>query len=181
MEYMENQMDDLITGANLQQEEINSFKLTSSKNFGKSLKDKTDSEYRRLRDNYDHFIEQPLKLGMLVPCDEEDNVLEETTMEKYGYYFSNHQEEQSGWMYEEGEDEYYKVLEKYQQAKERVLFEFDGELSLIKNKSNFYIIEDKNGVYLRVLKNKTKTTIESLLKFSVEITLTQLALKQIGL
>lgn len=42
MEYMENQMDDLITGANLQQEEINSFKLTSSKNFGKSLKDKTE-------------------------------------------------------------------------------------------------------------------------------------------
>lgn len=110
--------------------------------------------------NYAQFLKQPLTLGMFVPCDDKGNILEEPIDEIGGVE---------------------KYTEKYQQAKERVLFEFDGELSLIKNKSNFYIIEDKNGVYLRVLKNKTKTTIESLLKFSVEITLTQLALKQIGL
>lgn len=168
MEYMENQMDDLITGANLQQEESYFFKLISSKCFGISLKDKTDSEYRRLRDNYDHFIGQPLKLGMFVPCDEEGNVLEEPKDYDLGLkfpYSNKHSIE----------------CEKYQQAKERVLFEFDGNLSLIRNKTNFYIIEDKNGVYLRILKNKTKTTIESLLKFSVEITLTETAIKQIDL
>ncbi|MDM1299943.1 hypothetical protein HXZ94_15720 [Empedobacter falsenii] len=167
---MENQMDDLITGANLQQEEINSFKLTSSKNFGKSLKDKTDSEYRRLRDNYDHFIEQPLKLGMLVPCDEEDNVLEEPTMEKYGYYFSNHQEKQSGWMYEEGEDEYYKLLEKYQQAKERVLFE---GFSVYKN-----LIKNINGDNIMTWYIEARC-IEDLILMN--LTLTQTAIKQIGL
>ncbi|MGV0921880.1 hypothetical protein ACTS94_16275 [Empedobacter falsenii] len=118
--------------------------------------------------NYAQFLKQPLTLGMFVPCDEEGNILEEPKDYDLGLkfpYSNNHSIE----------------CEKYQQAKERVLFEFDGELSLIKNKSNFYIIEDKNGVYLRILKNKTKTTIESLLKFSVEITLTQTAIKQIGL
>lgn len=172
MEYMENQMDDLITGANLQQEESYSFKLISSKCFGKSLKDKTDSEYRRLRDNFDHFIEQPLALWMFVPCDEEGNVLEEPIISEYlldspgGIPIKSKNTPEA----------YY-----YRKAKERVLFEFDGNLSLIRNKTNFYIIEDKNGVYLRILKNKTKTTIESLLKFSVEITLTETAIKQIGL
>ena len=46
-------------------------KLTSSKNFGKTLKDKTDYEYRRLRDSFDNFIQQPLTLEMFVPCEEE--------------------------------------------------------------------------------------------------------------
>ncbi|WP_314060137.1 hypothetical protein [Empedobacter brevis] len=105
---------------------------------------------------------------MFVPCDLDGNVLEEPKDYDLGLkfpYSNKHSEE----------------CEKYQQAKERVLFEFDGDLSLIRNVTNFYIIEDKNGVYLRVLKNKTKTTIENLLKFSVEITLTETAIKQIGL
>ena len=53
--------------------------LISSKDFGKLLSDKSDSEYRRLRDNYDDFLEQPLKLEMFVPCDEEGDILEEPT------------------------------------------------------------------------------------------------------
>lgn len=52
-------------------------KLTSSKCFGKTLKDKTDSEYRRLRDSFDNFIQQPLTLEMFIPCDEEGNILSE--------------------------------------------------------------------------------------------------------
>ena len=45
--------------------------LVSSLEFRKKLKNVSDSEYRRLRDNYDDFLEQPLKLEMFVPCDEE--------------------------------------------------------------------------------------------------------------
>lgn len=120
--------------------------------------------------NYANFLKQTLKLGMFVPCDEDGIFLEEPKKENFltesGLYQT---------------DYHNKAIKKYQQAKERVLFEFDGDLSLIRNKTNFYIIEDKNGVYIRVLKNKTKTTIESLLKFSVEITLTETAIKQIGL
>ncbi|QHC84956.1 hypothetical protein AS589_09325 [Empedobacter brevis] len=150
-------------------------KLTSSKDFGKTLKDKTYSEYRRLRDNFDNFLEQPLTLGKFVPCDEDGNVLEEPKGIKCCGGITNDCDCRGQLQYDSEE------VYKYQQAKERVLFEFDGNLSLIRNKTNFYIIEDKNGVYLRVLKNKTKTTIESLLKFSVEITLTKTAIKQIGL
>lgn len=53
-------------------------KLISSKNFGKTLENENDSEYRRKRDLYDSFIEQPLKLEMFVPCDDEGNVLDES-------------------------------------------------------------------------------------------------------
>lgn len=147
-------------------------KLTSSKNFGKTLKDKTDSEYRRLRDNFDNFLEQALHLGMFVPADEAGNVLEEPEnyhlWSKYGDFTQYGKSLTS-------------VCKPYKQAKERVLFEFEGDLSLIRNVTNFYIIEDKNGIYYRVLKNNTKTKIEDLLKFSVEITLTETAIKQIGL
>lgn len=119
---------------------------------------------------YAQFLKQPLTLGMFVPCDEEGNVLEEPII-------SEHLLDSPGGSPIKSKntpEAYY-----YRKAKERVLFEFDGNLSLIRNKTNFYIIEDKNGVYLRILKNKTKTTIESLLKFSVEITLTETAIKQI--
>ena len=108
--------------------------------------------------NYARFLKQPLTLGMFITCDEEGNIMEEL---KYCCTGSD-----CGCM---------------GMPKERVLFEFDGCLSLIRNKSNFYIMEDKNGVCLTILKNKTKTTIESLLNFSVEITLTETAKKQIGL
>ena len=35
------------------------------------------------------------------------------TMEQFGWYSASHFEEESGWMYEEGEEEYYKALKKY--------------------------------------------------------------------
>lgn len=62
--------------------------LIDSKEFGKTLKDVSDSEYRRLRDNYDKFTSHTLDLLMFVPCDEEGNVLEdsETDLEKHLEY-----------------------------------------------------------------------------------------------
>lgn len=114
--------------------------------------------------NYANFLRQPLTLGMFVPCDDAENVLEEPFWQVE---------------FEKGKVASINLIEKskqYQQAKSKVLFEFDGGINLIRNKENFFIIEDKNGVYLRTLKNNTSNTVESLLKFSVEITLSQPAI-----
>ena len=39
-------------------------RLISSKDYGKTLKNVSDNEYRRLRDKYDIFLEQPIKEEM---------------------------------------------------------------------------------------------------------------------
>ena len=83
--------------------------LVSSLEFRKKLKNVSDSEYRRLRDNYDDFLEQPLKLEMFVPCDEEGDILEEPT--NYEKRLLN--------MMTEYNDEVYT----YYQAETKVLFE----------------------------------------------------------
>lgn len=101
---------------------------------------------------YANFLKQPLKLEMFVPCDDNGSVLENPICQL--------------------------ELEQYRKAKEKVLFEFDGGLTLLRNREWFFIIEDKNGIYYRILKNKTKSKIESLFKFSVDIKLTQNAIKQ---
>lgn len=103
--------------------------------------------------NYARFLKQPLTLGMFVPCDENGNVLVEPKIRFDGGYDIDE-------------------VKIYQQAKGRVLFEFQGGITLLRNRNNFFIIEDENGIYLRTLKLNTKNTIESLFKFSVVINLT---------
>lgn len=181
MSYDENRISDLIDGGIQQQEELfkTPMKLIGMTDFvleqmNEVTLDGTGVVCARMG-NYANFLKQPLTLDMFVPTDEAGNVLEEPKGEKCCAGITNDCDCRGELLYDLEE------VEKYQQAKERVLFEFDGDLSLIRNVTNFYIIEDKNGVYLRVLKNKTKTTIESLLKFSVEITLTETAIKQLGL
>ena len=136
-------------------------KLTSSKNFGKTLKDKTDSKYRRLRDNFDNFLEHALHLGMFVPTDEAGNVLEEPIDDS-----------------DRGRCEYdlLKKLtfkeksEKYQQAKDRVLFKgFYKE---------FNAVISPSGGYLDIGNLRYKT-IETIVESKLE--LTETAIKQIGL
>lgn len=110
--------------------------LTSSKDFGKLLKDKSDSEYRRLRENFDNFLEKPLKLGYFIPCDEEGDILEEPT--NYEKRLLN--------MMTEYNDEVYT----YYQAKAKVLFEgfeYDSENEWINYNgfSRFFISELQNG------------------------------------
>lgn len=122
-------------------------------------------------------IKRVVEKGMFVPTDGVGNVLEEPTMEKYGYYFSNHQEEQSGWMYEEGEDEYYKVLEKYQQVKENVLFDgfystdentvSNGEINIIFGNLITIIVLVDNG-YGGISKNQM--IVEDLVEYNLTIT-----------
>lgn len=120
--------------------------LKSSIEFGKFLKDRSDSEYRKLRENYDAFLERKLSIGMLIPCDLEGNVLEEPTQEKYGWYSASSPEEQSGWMFEEGESKYYEAIKKWEEALENVLFKFGfikpqelmEQFSTIEGLANFY-------------------------------------------
>jgi len=56
------------------------------------------------------------------------NSLGEPKMSDYGWYASGHPEEDSGWMYEEGEDEYYKAFKKWQEAEAKT---FNPDKSLI--------------------------------------------------
>ena len=81
-------------------------KLISSKDFGKTLTNVTNREYRSLRNKYDSFLEQPLTLGMFIPCDDDGNFLEEPKHEPF----------QDRQKFDD------KCIE-YQQVKERVLFE----------------------------------------------------------
>lgn len=57
-----------------------------------------------------------------------ENLIEKPTMEKYGWYSANSQEEESGWMYEEGEEKYYEALKEYEEAESRI---FNPEKTLI--------------------------------------------------
>jgi hypothetical protein len=48
-----------------------------------------------------------------------ENPLNEPRMSDYGWYTSGHPEEDSGWMYEEGEDKYYEALKYYKESESR--------------------------------------------------------------
>jgi len=113
--------------------------------------------------NYAKFLKQPLELWMFVPCDEDGNVLEKPRE------FKNK----------------FSTFEKYQQAKERCLFE-GFEIDTKKNgnkyvsKKDWLIIfastENDNGIFRLFSKF---SNIESLIKYNIQ--LTQTAQKQIGL
>ena len=134
--------------------------LISSKDFRKFLTEKSDSEYRRLRENFDNFLEKPLKLEMFVPCDEEGDILEEPT--NYEKRLLN--------MMTEYNDEVYT----YYQAKAKVLFEgfeYDKENDWVTYNefARFFVSELQNG------------KVEDLFKLiKDEITLTETSKKEIG-
>lgn len=87
---------------------VEQMKLNQAKNL--KLKH-LSSKYLDRIFNYANFLKQPLKLEMFVPCDEVGNLLEEPLQEHY----TDCTEEQNAkdWLYN---------LEKYKQAKEKVLF-----------------------------------------------------------
>ena len=125
--------------------------LISSKDFRKFLTEKSDSEYRRLRENFDNFLEKPLKLGYFIPCSEMDNPII-----FYGWIPSN------------------KKLELFEEAKQRVLFEgfeYDKENDWVTYNefARFFVSELQNG------------KVEDLFKLiKDEITLTETSKKEIG-
>jgi hypothetical protein len=130
--------------------EMTDFTLEQEKKFNQWEKtfDSSTSFWKCIK--YANFLKQPLKLEMFVPVDEEGNVLEEPLQEHY----TDCTEEQNAkdWLYN---------LEKYEQAKNKVLFE---------------------GIDLDTAKyhcERNVRTIEYFTSFNVE--LTPNAIKQLGL
>ena len=105
--------------------------------------------------NYANFLKQPLKLEMFVTCDDEGNVLEEPLREHFYEIW-----------------DYKNELHFYNEARNKVLF-YGFELRT--NQPNNYVT---NGCFYPLLNNSDKT-IGDLVNHN--LTLTQSALKQIGL
>ena len=105
--------------------------------------------------NYANFLKQPQEKWMFVPCNEEGNVLEEPVKWKQSIDF--------GWL----------DAKKYQQAKERVLFEgcvYDEEMDAVRNNI---------GLMMYSVKYESNDAIEDLVKYY--LTLTDSAIKKLGL
>ena len=143
-------------------------KLTSNTLFGKYCKSKEKEFSRRIdyldwyektRNNFDNFLEQPLKLEMFVPCDNDEEILKPQ-------YIAGKEV-----IYNELVEEFImdKVKE-YNDAKEKVLFEgfeiFKGTIYMC-------------SVPMLKVKDLYQTTIEDLIHY--EPILTESAIKQIGL
>lgn len=149
--------------------------LQSSLQFRETLKSISDSDYRRLRDNYDALLKQPLQLGFFVPCDENGNVLEEPKRWNDYLQFPDSFDGNKEW----GE------LYNYELAIERLLFK-GFYIENFKSRSYKFskITSDKvtvafwNEISLWAMENKFKN-IESLASCKLE--LTETAIKQIGL
>ena len=127
---------------------------------------------------YSKFLKKPIEKNMFVPCDEFDNVLEEPLQEHY----TDYTEEQNAkdWLYN---------LEKYNKAKERVLFKGFKVLDYKHGSLYSKVIVDSTGfIHLFWFDKITQTweisrglaNIESLTKFG-GVELTEIALKEIGL
>ena len=156
--------------------------LISSKDFRKFLTEKSDSEYRRLRENFDNFLEKPLKLGYFIPCDENDVPLEEPiNFEVWERLHFNNGKTEKGTIG-------FKEHEKYQEAKQKVIFEgfeLHNNKDAINNKLGLIIvfggiisvlIEGNNGLGGF---SKNNITIEDLVNFNLK--LTETAKKEIGI
>jgi len=129
------------------------------------LADKYAGSPINMNKQYANFLKQPLELWMFVPCDDDGNVLEEIKPYQDNYF-------------------------KYQQAKERCLFdgfEFTesqkfSTVNKIKNSVHWYT---KDRLYLTTKKEDgyhsyfQLFTIEDLIQCDIQLTPT--ALKQIGL
>lgn len=135
----------------------------------------SDSEYREKSRNHKNFLKQPLKLGMFVPCDENDMPLDEP----------------KGWKNEECDTNDCCSIckcEQYQQAKESVIFEgFEIKNSKIYNEEHIQFLgmignpskyADINPLRWRDRFVNTKT-IEELVNYNLSIT--DSAIKQLEL
>ncbi len=99
---------------------------------------------------YALFLQQPLKLGMFVPCDSEGNKFTPFQMD-----IINEKPEDEG---------YKKLLETYQEAEERVLFK---GFELHSYSRHSWLLKLNHSYHFEVYK---KTTIEDLIIYKVELT-----------
>lgn len=110
--------------------------------------------------NYANFLKQPLELWMFIPCDDDGNVLEEPKIENMPFCSVN------------GEGYDYAIL-KYQQAKEKCLFEgcfYDDEMQVIRS---------EKGIDLFYLPKGKLFSVEMMAKYNLQLTPT--AIKQLSL
>ena len=159
-------------------------KLISNTLFGKYCKSKEKEFSRRIdyldwyektRNNFDNFLEQPLKLEMFVPCDNDEEILKPQ-------YIAGKEV-----IYNELVEEFImdKVKE-YNDAKEKVLFEGFELVRFIDKENPCYVVSNgENEVTFHIgLYNFSKgvefaKTIEDLIH--IQPILTESAIKQIGL
>jgi len=121
-------------------------------------------------ENYANFLKQPLKLEMFVPCDDEGNVLEkpDTAHSKYDLLISE-------WEVDVDYSLFNNDCDKYQQAKEKILFEGFS----VKNEDKYHVVSFKGFPTWLTWTNKA---VEDLLNNEyIELTLTDSAKKQIGI
>lgn len=135
----------------------------------------SDSEFADKVMAYANFLSQPLEIWMFIPCDEDGNVLEEP--KDYADIL-----EQGSRVYH-----YDNIIEarKFQQAKERVLFEgFYVQTNYSeKTKKTYKYVRNKfpHVFSFEQLKNNTIDSLLTSFKEEFQLTLTQTAIKQIGL
>jgi hypothetical protein len=129
--------------------------------------------YKKI-ENYANFLKQPLKLGMFVPTDENGNVWEEPKQEHYTD--CNEEQNAKDWIYN---------LEKFNKAKENVLFE-GFEITTPSDKC--HIIFCKENIECQFLLNSDFSfnirafqpiEIEDLVKYN--LTITETAIKKLNL
>ena len=106
---------------------------------------------------YAHFLKKPLKLGYFIPCDENDKPLEEPINFKIWekLHFNNGKSEKGTIGFKEHE--------KYQEAKQRVLFEYQWEFQSWDSS------------------DMENSRIEDLLSDELTYILTETAIKEIGI
>ena len=147
-------------------------KLISSTLFGKYCKSKEKEFsrridylywYERVRNNFDGFSEQPLKLEMFVPCDDGGNILEEPI-----FHEPNNENEIGN---------YQILIDEYNEAKAKVLFE--GIEFRINGGVNFLTIKEDTFAFFDFNIKFKNLTVEYLVQYNLQ--LTENALKQIGL
>ena len=114
--------------------------LISNTSFGELCKSKENEFSRRIdyldwfervRNNFDNFLKQALKLEMFVPCDEDGEILDEPR--DYEQRLPN--------MMTEYNDEIYR----YKQAKEKVLFEGFEVVRFIEKENPCYVVSNKEN------------------------------------
>ena len=130
------------------------YNLKSSLQFGETLKSVSDSDYRRLRDNYDALLKQPLKLEMFIPC-----------YYRNGFPIAYTKDTLVNSM---------ELLNEFEEAKERVLFK-GFEHYLFRQADN---IQHNKSRKCFSFPNYNGVIIEDLI--SLEVELTETAIKQIA-
>jgi len=116
----------------------------------------TFAEFTNIVCNYANFLNKPLKLEYFVPCDDEGNILEEPK-------------------FIPEEVEFEKLLEQYENAREKVLFDGFGVCDR-NSKKDCIILNQEDHINIKWLENKT---IEDLVKYNLTLTLN--AIKQFNL